>query len=193
MKTLKNFLNESIDSDIKYTIIKDDTIKVDGHTLYRIKAVNNFDDVKAGDLGGYIEHEGNLMNSVHKGNCWIYDDAMVFGKARVLNNAKVSDNAQVYDKAKILNRAKVFENAKVYDYAKVYDNAKVRRNAQVFGHAEVYNNANIIGDAKVYEYAKVYNNAWVAQGGDVSGTVKIYCDAEVDYTVSGNKKISNNE
>ncbi len=33
--------------------------------LYRIKALKDFDDVKVGDLGGYIEKESNLS---HDGN-----------------------------------------------------------------------------------------------------------------------------
>ena len=31
-----------------------------GKNLYRIKAIKSFGDVKAGDLGGYIEDEDNL-------------------------------------------------------------------------------------------------------------------------------------
>ncbi|MCZ2159197.1 hypothetical protein NPX99_08060, partial [Bartonella sp. 220] len=43
-------------------------------TLYRIKALRNFSDVKAGQLGGFIENENNLS---HNGNCWVYGDALV--------------------------------------------------------------------------------------------------------------------
>ncbi len=39
--------------------------------LYHIKALKDFDDVKAGTIGG-IEKETNLS---HEGNCWIYNDA----------------------------------------------------------------------------------------------------------------------
>ena len=35
----------------------DDTIEVDGHTLYRIRSLRSFGDVKEGDIGGYIEDE----------------------------------------------------------------------------------------------------------------------------------------
>ena len=41
----------------KYELLKNDTIKVFGHTLYRIRALRDFKDVKKGDLGGYIERE----------------------------------------------------------------------------------------------------------------------------------------
>lgn len=54
--------------------------------LYRIRALKDFDDVKAGSLGGFIEKEVNLS---HDGSCWVYDDACVYGHARVYENAKI--------------------------------------------------------------------------------------------------------
>ncbi len=49
-----------------------------GRKLFRIKALISFGDVKAGDLGGYVEKESNLS---HDGN------ACVCGNARVCGNA----------------------------------------------------------------------------------------------------------
>ena len=39
----------------KKYILTDDVIDFNSHTLHRIKAVRDFDCVKAGDLGGFIE------------------------------------------------------------------------------------------------------------------------------------------
>lgn len=47
-----------------------------GHTLHRIRAVIDFGDVKAGDLGGWIEKEENLS---HEGNAWVCGNAEVWG------------------------------------------------------------------------------------------------------------------
>ena len=55
-----------------------DSIKRNGVTLYRIKSLIDFEDVKAGDLGGYVEKEENLSQS---GNAWVYGDARVSGDA----------------------------------------------------------------------------------------------------------------
>lgn len=44
--------------------------------LYRIQALKKFAIVKAGDKGGFIEKESNLSQD---GNCWIYDNAKVYG------------------------------------------------------------------------------------------------------------------
>ena len=44
--------------------------------LHRVRALCDFKDVKAGDLGGWIEKEENLS---HEGSCWVYDSAQVYG------------------------------------------------------------------------------------------------------------------
>lgn len=46
----------------KKYILTDETIKVNGKTLYRIKALREFSNVKAGDLGGFVESESNLSH-----------------------------------------------------------------------------------------------------------------------------------
>ncbi len=68
MKTVKDLLSDRV------------------RTIYRIRALRDFGNVKADDLGGFIEHEGNLS---HEGNCW------VGGNAWIYNDAYISDNAQV--------------------------------------------------------------------------------------------------
>ncbi len=60
--------------------LTDETIEFDGKTLHRIRALRDFDDVKADDLGGFIQKEDNLS---HDGNCWIGDYAKVYGNAKV--------------------------------------------------------------------------------------------------------------
>jgi predicted acyltransferase (DUF342 family) len=84
--------------------------------LYRIKALRDFGNVKAGDIGGWVEGEDNLS---HLGDCW------VFGNAQVYDNAQVSGNAWVY------------ENARVYGNARVSGNAWVSGGAWVSGDASV--------------------------------------------------------
>lgn len=76
----------------KYELLQDDKIEVSGHILYRIKALKDFFGAKAGDLGGYIEGESNLS---HEGTCWVYDNACVYGNARVCDNAKINKISDV--------------------------------------------------------------------------------------------------
>ncbi|WP_375703921.1 hypothetical protein [Bartonella sp. AD13SXNS] len=74
-------------------------------TLYRIKALRDFDDVKAGQLGGFIENENNLS---HDGNCWVYENA------RIANDVHVYENAHIHGIAVI--RENVGGSTKVKTY-----------------------------------------------------------------------------
>lgn len=82
----------------KYKMLKDDTIEIGSHTLYRIRALKDFGNVKAGDIGGYIEKEENLSQ---KGICWIYYNSRVYGNAKVYGSAWVCGRAEVCGSAKI--------------------------------------------------------------------------------------------
>ena len=101
---------KQITKEIKKFKLTDETIQFYCYTLHRIQALIDFSDVKAGDLGGWIENENNLSQS---GNAWVYDDAKVFINAEVSGNAKVFDNAEVFGWAKIGGNAKVGGNAMV--------------------------------------------------------------------------------
>ena len=59
--------------------LTDDSITFMGRKLFRIRAIRSFNDVAAGDLGGYIEKEENLS---HDDDAWIYNDARIFDDAR---------------------------------------------------------------------------------------------------------------
>ena len=135
----------------RWEFVPKSEIKVDGHTLRRIRALVNMPQygVQAGDFGGYVEHEENLPQKSH---AWIFHDAQVYGKAKVFDYVQVSD------------KARVFDNAWVSDYAQVCDNARV------YDDVWVYHSARIYDDARVYSAAHVYNNAWV--GGDA-----VICDS----------------
>ena len=130
----------------KYEILKDDYINYRGKTLYRIKALRDFRNIKAGELGGYIENEKNLS---HDRNCWVYDNAKVYGNARVWEDAKVFGGAEVYDEAEVFGGARIHGNAKIYDEAGIFDNATVFENARVCNNARIKYNARVYGNAKI--------------------------------------------
>lgn len=116
----------------KYEFTGEEMQLNDGRTLKRIRAVRDFGRVKAGNLGGWIEAEGNLS---HDDECWVHDNAQVFGDAWVCDNAQICSNSRVYG------------------------NSRVHGNAQVYGNAQVSGNAWVYGDAKVYGSSRVYGNA----------------------------------
>lgn len=91
----------------KYTFT-DETIQHEGKTLHRIQALISFDDVKAGDLGGFIEKKTNLSQ---EGTAWIYNDAKAY------DDAWVTDNAKLYDHAEAKEHATISQNAKISGYS----------------------------------------------------------------------------
>ena len=109
----------------KFKLTSEFIVDISGVKLFRIKALIEFGNVKAGDLGGYIEKEENLS---HMGDAWIYGDAQISGNAQV------------------------FGNARVFGDAWVSGNARVFGNAWVSGDAWIYGDARVSGD-KDYAYA----------------------------------------
>ena len=116
------------------------TLNHDGAILRQIRRISD------GEVGGWIESENNFS---HEGDCWIGENAQVYGDAKVYGNAKV------YDNAKVFRNSRVCGNAKVSGDALVYGNSRVCGNAKVSGDALVYGNAWVSGDAQVYGNAKV--------------------------------------
>lgn len=149
-----------------------ETISFDGAKLYRIEALKDFYDVKKGDKGGWVEHEGNLSQL---GNCWVYHNAIV------MDNAVVKGDAKVMDHAKISGDAIVDDNARVYDRAKVYGSAIVNENARIIGYALIRENAHVCGCARVYDNAQICGSAQVCGESEVYNDTIIRGDAIVEY------------
>ena len=70
----------------KFELTSEFVTNIFGTKLFRIKALVEFGNVKAGDLGGYIEKESNLD---HYGDAWVYGNAWVYGDAQVYGDARV--------------------------------------------------------------------------------------------------------
>ena len=82
----------------KFKLTSEFIVDISGVKLFRIKALIEFGNVKAGDLGGYIEKEENLS---HMGDAWIYGDAQISGNAQVFGDAQVFGNARVFGDARV--------------------------------------------------------------------------------------------
>ena len=86
-----------------------------GIQLFRIRALVDFSSVKKGELGGWVEREGNLS-----GDAWVYGDATVYGDASVSGDARVYGDASVSGDATVYGDASVYGDATVYGDARVY-------------------------------------------------------------------------
>jgi carbonic anhydrase/acetyltransferase-like protein (isoleucine patch superfamily) len=186
----------------KFELTAEKKINWFGRELYRIRALISFktimgEEVKAGDLGGYVESEKNLS---HNEKAWLSGDAKVWGNAEVCGDAKVWGNAEVCGDAKVWGNAEVWgdaevsDNAEVWGNAKVWGDAKVWGNAEVWGDAKVWDNAEVWGNAKVWGNAEVSGNAEVWGNAEVSGVAKVWGDAKVwgNAEVSGDAEVSDN-
>lgn len=110
--------------DKKYEL-SNEYVKLKGKTLYRIKAIKDFGILKKGTYGGFVESEFNLS---HNGECWIYDDAMVYDKARIINDARI------FEKSRIYGQSLVGDNAWIYGNAKICGTAWISGSTRVFGN-----------------------------------------------------------
>lgn len=170
--------------DKKYEIIGEKTV-VGNKTLYRIRALKDFGEVKKGDLGGYVENGTNLS---HDGNCWIFDNARVFNDAQVSGNAKVLGNAEVHEFAKVFGDAKVYGDTEISGYAvicsnpKVHGSSKISGTAKIHGNSEIYGNAEVYGDADIYGHARVLGNSKVFRRAEVSGISRIAGESSIEKT-----------
>ena len=54
-----------------------ETVEVDGHSLRRLIALRNFNDVREGDRGGLIKSE-TMLNP--EDESWVYGDSAVYGE-----------------------------------------------------------------------------------------------------------------
>lgn len=158
--------------------LTDESIKRLGVTLYRIRALRDFGNVKKGALGGFVQSEANLS---HDGDSWVYDDAKVFDRARVIENGKVFYNAEVMGKAIISKNSRVSYRACVTGKAILTDFAHVDDNASVCGRAIIKEHAKISADAWIGENAIVSKHSCVSGNAYVSHNAEIAVDMPVSF------------
>ena len=126
------------------------TMKFEGRRLYRIRALRDFSDVDAGELGGWVESENNLSQ---EGDCWIYD------------NAKCVDNARMYDNSTIYNNSEMHHNARMYDNSTIYDDGKMYDNARMYDNSTMYKNSIMCSSSRMYDNSRMCNNS-ILKGND---------------------------
>lgn len=155
----------------KYELLTDKTIELKGRTLYRIRALRDVGLVKAGSIGGYVESENNLS---HFDDCWIYNNAKVYGGALVSDKAKVLNDARVYGDARVCEDAIIDAVARVFDNALVRGRACVTGQAMVCGFARISENAYVSGNSRVFEEAWVSGRARITKSASVHGEAQVY-------------------
>ena len=188
----------------KYKILQDETIRHEGRTLYRIQAVKDFNDVKLGDRGGWIQQEENLSQD---GLCWLYNDTKAYDNARVEKNATLRDNVQAFGNAYIGGNVKCSENviikddAKVFDdvilqyFVQVYENARLSDRVVASKHAHIHGDTMLSGDVYVGDNVNIYGHAQLTGLTYVEDNVTIFGDVTLgsDDIICGDAVIDSNK
>jgi len=163
-----------------------------GATLHRIKALKNFNNVKKGDIGGYVQYEHNLSQD---GDCWLYENSKAYNAASVNGNSRIYDNAEIYENAVINGESLIRNDVKVCGFAHILDNAiisnkciicggvikgtsKLRDNVNVYGsviidNSKLYDDCTISGVGKITN-CDIYDSANVRSYGHITDT--LICD-----------------
>lgn len=169
----------------KYELISGDWVEVidilhHKHVLYRIRAIKDFDDVKAGDYGGYIESENNLS---HEGSAWVYSDAVRIDKnAKLWGHALLCESAKMYHSAEVCDYAIVSGNTKIYEDAKIHGKATVTGNCYIHEISEICENSTIEGN-----HINIHGRTVIGGTSHIEGTdIEIYGET----TMFGNTIIS---
>jgi UDP-3-O-[3-hydroxymyristoyl] glucosamine N-acyltransferase len=179
----------------KYILTNQTKTLDNGVVLYRIKSLYSFASASRGQLGGWIQHEGNLS---HDGDCWIFDNAQVYGSASVSGNARVHNlasislNASVKENAIVGANSIVYGNAVIQGDARIFGDSRIGGNTIVTGYARIeggknsdiiggtfYDEAQLIGDVVSVGNPKVYGRAKVHGRIRLSGYPSIFGDASV--------------
>ena len=162
----------------KYELIKEGKATFMGRVIYRIRALKDFGDVKAGDVGGWVCSYNNLSQ---EGECWIYDEAKCLDNAMIFDNAKMYDNSIMYDKAKMYHEAKMYDNAIMLNNSIMYDNSKMFNNSKMFGKSVMRDNAEMCGNATMYDSSIMYDNSKMFNNSKMYDEARMY-----DYAVMFN-------
>lgn len=149
------------------------------HPVYkeccRIQAIRDVDqDVRAGDLGGYIEKEWNLK---HSGRCWIGENAVCHGNAQVCGESRISGHAELKEEVLVTGNSLIqghsliegnsyIEDAVVEGQARVTGNAIVESHKDskwypvISGNSQIYGSVVgrfVITNSTVFPEEKLYN------------------------------------
>lgn len=142
--------------------------------LHRIRALRDVGDkVKAGDLGGFVESDGNL--SFEPGDdAWIFDDAIVCGCGYVDKGSRLFGNAVV------CGRAYLSQGSEMSAQARAEDDAYLQ-GAVLCGHARASGHSMILaaGIARpiLSEHCAVYGT--VRGDVHVMGRAVVNCGEEI--------------
>lgn len=143
--------------DKKYEILKDNPIKYHpwyhNSIAYPIRALKDFADIKAGEIGGCIQKEENLSQTddawVYDGG-WVFDDAVVREDSRIFTGGVIGGNAIV--------------DHSFIDYTQITGNAIVK-SSYISGRGIIFGNSKV-SNVQIAEQIIICNDALITNTED---------------------------
>lgn len=166
--------------DKKYELVPETVTKLYDKSMYRIRALKDFSDVKKGQYGGYVESEDNLSQT---GSCWIYDNSIVGSGSRVIDNAVIKDSSRVIcgsevsDDAVIEKGSLIDESSVVSDQSRVIDSLVT--NASYVIYKSIVKEDSMIEQGSTVCNAVVGRKAYIKNG----AVIRFDISSAEDYVV----------
>ena len=175
------------------------TMEYEERTLYRIRALKDFSDVKAGDLGGWVETEYNLSQ---EGNCWIYDEAKCMDNARMYhnsamyNNSVMCDFSEMHGCSEMHNYSAMYDNSRMYNCSAMYHNSRMYNDSKMynystmFDNSAMYNNAVMLDNSKMFENSRMYRNSRLKNKENLYGKLVTKVDRFIEINNTGGRIVT---
>ena len=175
------------------------TMEFEERTLYRIRALKNFRNVKAGDLGGWVSGKHNLSQ---EGDCWIYDEAKCMDNARMYHNSAMYNNAvmcdfsemhgcsEMHNYSAMLDNSRMYNCSAMYDNSRMYNDSKMYNNSRMFDNSAMYNNAVMLDNSKMFENSRMYRDSRLKNKENLYGKLVCKVDRFIEINNTGGRVVT---
>ena len=179
--------------------ITDITMEFEERTLYRVRALKNFRNVKAGDLGGWVSGKHNLSQ---EGECWIYDEAKCMDNARMYHNSAMYNNAvmcdfsemhgcsEMHNYSAMLDNSRMYNCSAMYDNSRMYNDSKMYSNSRMFDNSAMYNNAVMLDNSKMFENSRMYRDSRLKNKEKLCGKLVTKVDRFIEINNTGGRIVT---
>lgn len=188
----------------KFELVDDDTVVVDGVTLYRVRAVREFGGtrrgrrvvVKRGELGGYMAAENCLSQ---EGLAWVYNDAKIVdgyvgGSSSLFGRAVLKGGGRLVHDVELRDDVVVDGGVELNGVMTLRDNVKVFGNAHISGeNVELRDDVVVQGSAGFRVYHAVFAGKcefggythFVGQNFQMLGAAKFLHNSNIEFPSGG--------
>ena len=175
------------------------TMEFEERTLYRVRALKNFRNVKAGDLGGWVSGKHNLSQ---EGDCWIYDEAKCMDNARMYHNSAMYNNAvmcdfsemhgcsEMHNYSAMLDNSRMYNCSAMYDNSRMYNDSKMYNNSRMFDNSAMYNNAVMLDNSKMFENSRMYRDSRLKNKENLYGKLVTKVDRFIEINNTGGRIVT---